>query len=339
MNAVIASVTKQSGNGRIRGGNMRGIAFLLFLSFHLSLPSPAASCKDSLSKESIARVALVQYELSRPSSIEAWERRIYQYVLEAVEGRASYVFFPELISIEGMPFFDRNGLDQASLIRRVARELTPYFFRKFSEWSRRHSITIFAGTWPLFDSHGEIHNAAPVFGPSGVRIHTQPKNHLTQYEREFYQLDGSRSGCRVFSLSNGIDTAIAVCFDSEFPNYLPATVGTIPELIFVPSMTGTEAGRHRVLRSSSARAVEYHAYVLVTGTVGGDPNDPIIGSSMGQAYALSPSDRRFPSDGILAAGIHNTRHILFVNLDLDVLRISRQESTTFPAQTLHNESR
>ena len=185
----------------------------------------AAACKsalESLAPNQTVKVALIQYEMNRPSSVEQWEQKIYQYVLEAARGGASYVLFPELISIEGLSLVDPTGADPAQAMRDVAKELTPRLISKMSEWSREFSITLIGSTWPVIDASGKVHNTAMVFGPNGFVFHTQQKNHLTHDEVSLYRLAGSKCGCRPFRLGEDVDAAIAVCFDSEFPNYIPA---------------------------------------------------------------------------------------------------------------------
>ena len=313
--------------------------FLNFFLFHSLSYSMSASqpCRQSIADQKQAdtvRVALVQYEMGRISSLEAWENKLHHDVREAAQAGATVVLFPELLSIEGLTLAEFQGVPVNQAIRRLGQVYTPHFKERFAAWSREHAITILSGSWPVVRENGDTFNTAFVFGPDGQLVHLQEKNHLTRDEKEDYRLSEAKGNCRPFRLSNA-DAGIAICFDVEFPNYLPFAEGVIPEILFVPSMTGDSFGRYRVLRSASARAIEYHTYVLVTGTVGGEATHPLIGTHEGQAMVLSPSDRLFPASGILSQGPLNERHVLVFDLDLRRLRESRRTSTTFPVKIIH----
>jgi len=296
----------------------------------------ADTCGRHIQKESKVdslRVAAVQYELSRPTSVQAWKAKLESYLKRAADGHAQVVLLPELLSIEGMALSDPDGHSPKEAIRKVASDLTPLFRSFFCELSKRYAVTIIAGTWPEMD-RGKVYNVARVYSDGEV-IHEQKKNHLTSGEITDYELTGGTGNATAFQLPGGIDAAIAICFDSEFPTYLPATTGVIPEVIFVPSMTSDDSGRYRVARSASARAVEFHAYVVVTGTTGGSETDPIFGTNVAQAKIFEPSDKLFPTDGVTASGTLNHDEIVFADLDLKRLRKSREISTVFPAKILH----
>ncbi len=293
-------------------------------------------CGPHVTKEATVdslRIAAVQYPMTAQASPEAWRAKIEAYVKRAAEGKAGVVLFPELLSMEGMTLYDPEGRNPREAIRKVARELTPQFDSVFKTLSKEYGITIISGSWPEIEGV-EVKNVARVYS-GGNLLHAQTKNHLTYGEITDYEITGATGNALSFQLPGGITAAIAICFDSEFPNFLPASSGTIPEVIFVPSMTSDDNGRHRVARSASARAVEYHAYVVVTGTVGGSAQDPVFGTNVAQAKVFEPSDKLFPSDGLAAQGQLNADQILFHDLDLKRLRESRRSSHVFPAKILH----
>lgn len=282
------------------------------------------------------QVGLVQYEIGRPVSLVDWEAKIERYIAEAAQQKDQLVLFPELFSLEGLALIAEAEGDPALATRELARRFTPHFLEKFSEWSHAYGVAVVAGTWPVLVGD-DVHNVAFLFGPDGKLLHRQAKNHLTHDEKALYRWNGARGGMLRYTLANGITIGIAICFDSEFPNFMPTTKGAIPEILLVPSMTGDDFGRYRVRRAASARAVEHHAYVVVTGTVGGKENDPLLGIHAGQAVAFAPSDVSFPANGILTEGALNQRAVVSVKLDLDRLRHSRKQSTTFPAKLLQEE--
>jgi len=294
-----------------------------------------SSCPGDLSTRHVLKVALVQYEMTRPRSLESWETKLHALVKEAATGGAQVILFPELIALEGLSLLDPQAKKLDESTRKLATEYTPHFQKHFAFWAKEYAVTIIGGTWPSLQNE-KVFNTAFAFGPDGNLLSCQNKNHLTAGEVEHYKFTGATGEAVVFKLPGGIDAAIAICFDVEFPNFLPAVSGTIPEVIFVPSQTGDDNGRFRVARTASARAVEYHAYVLVTGTVAGIDSDPILGASRGQAKVFSPSDKAFPHHGVLAKGPLNQASIVFAELDLTTLRRSRKESTTFPAKILHD---
>jgi predicted amidohydrolase len=288
---------------------------------------------------STLRVAAVQYPMTRPASFAQWEAKLQSYFEQAHQGGADILLLPELASIEALALIDPAGANPASAIREMARHQTPRMLNLLAEWSERYRLTSIAGSWPVENENGDIQNVAYVYNPDRTLLARQVKNHLTQWEKDSYRLTSGTGNAVSMRLPSGVEIAVAICFDSEFPDYLPLYQGVIPEVIFVPSMTEDDFGRFRVSRSASARAVENHAYVVVTGTVGGNASDAVLGAHSGQAKVFTPSDRRFPADGLLAEGNLNQPSISYFNLDLDTLRQSRETSTTFPLKQLHPEYR
>jgi predicted amidohydrolase len=104
-------------------------------------------------------------------------------------------------------------------------------------------------------------------------------------------------------------------------------------MILVPSMTESHAGLSRVRATAQARAVEHHAFVVISSTVG-RPTDAWV--HHGQAAVLAPSDGAFGEP--LAQGPNHLPAIVYADLDLEHLRQSRVATGFWPARDARPDS-
>ena len=98
-------------------------------------------------------------------------------------------------------------------------------------------------------------------------------------------------------------------------------------MLIVPSCTDDRQGVLRVRYCAQARAIENQMRVIHASTVGSLPSVPAVSLNYGQASILTPSDFSFARDGIQVEGVPNQESILFADLDLDLLRESRESGT------------
>jgi len=221
-----------------------------------------------------------QYPLEPNSHFEKLKNTIESAVREAARRHSDLVIFPELLT---MDLWQLNpGKTDREISFDVARQYTEPYFHFVTELSRRHQIAILAGSSPRVRNN-EIYNTAMIAFPDGRQIF-HDKVFLTEWEKD----QGWKTGdsLTVFDAPWG-KTVILTCFDSEFPLTTQALAAAAPEWILIPSMTETEAGLKRVRWSAQARAVEHHAFVVVTGTVGRYPG----WEQVGQAALLEPLEK------------------------------------------------
>jgi predicted amidohydrolase len=272
------------------------------------------------------KVAAIQYPIEGGRSLEATLAKMEAYVRQARAGGAGLVVFPELFVLDRVSATGASragqtaGLTEKQQLARIAREETPTFFERAKHLARELDVAILAGSFPrelAASEGGGIVNTSLLAFPDG-RIVMQDKLHLTPDEVTW----GWKAGetLQVFEAPWGRST-ILICYDSQFPGLSASLAQSAPEMILIPSMTGAK-GLQRVRWSAQARAVEQHAFVVVTGTVEAAGSTQLDHSA--RAVFLSPQDAGFP--GVLRQGPLNREAIVYSDLNLTQLRASRAKA-------------
>ncbi|MBC7385056.1 MAG: hypothetical protein H7301_02700 [Cryobacterium sp.] len=265
-------------------------------------------------------VATVQYPMEGGLSAPAFIRKVESFVREAKNRKAKLVVFPELIALDSWPVDSKDP--EAVIVSKIADQITPAFFRAIERMSREYDLAILAGSAPRRVG-SKLRNTALLAMPDGKKF-THDKVFLTAWERKM----GWEAGNEItpFDAPWG-KTVLLICYDSEFPVMAEALARAKPEVLLIPSMTETAAGLQRVRWSAQARAVELHAYVIVSGTVGKVGGDWF---HFGQNSFITPRDRLFPESPI--EGVLGAPGIVMGSIDIVRLRKSREETEFFPAR-------
>lgn len=272
------------------------------------------------------RIAAIQYEIEGDQTAKQLMAKMEAAVKEGVAAEADCIVFPELVTFDTWRVHEVEShlvpsLLEVSETRRIATEITPVFLRGMAELAEKYNVDILAGTTPLIDG-SSIFNAAHLFLRDG-RSFRQDKLYPTHWElkagispgNELATCDTRWGKC-----------AILTCYDVEFPDVSTLLVPERPEVIFVPSMTESEAGLQRVRWCAQARSIEHHAFVVVAGTVG-SPSESW--RHFGQSAFLAPRDSRFFSKPI--QGRAGEAMVLTHPLDLQALRDNRQSTEFNPS--------
>jgi predicted amidohydrolase/GNAT superfamily N-acetyltransferase len=269
------------------------------------------------------RVAAMQYLLRPIESFEEFATQVQFFVRSAAAYGCHFVLFPEYFTMQLLSYLVE--LSPARAVRRLA-QLTPDYENLFKRLAEEKQLYIIAGTHPIVQE-GEIFNAAHLFTPNG-RVFRQKKVHLTPTEKTLYQLSRGH-GFYVYHTDYG-RIAILVCYDVEFPEAARMLAEAGAEILFVPSCTDDRQGFCRVRYCAQARAIENQIYVVMTGTVGNQPQVPHMAANYGQAAIMTPSDYFFARDGIAAEGIVNQEQMVMSDVDLDLLQEQRVSGTVVP---------
>lgn len=257
------------------------------------------------------RIGLLQWEVQRGGSLEAWVLRLDREVAHARRLGAELLVMPEYAPLEAAfgPEPDLAG----ELARATA--LAPALLAAACRIARRHGVWLLPGTLPVA-IEGRVVNTAPLIGPDGAAA-TQHKHVMTRFEAEQWGI-APGDPPRVFDTPLG-RLGIAICFDAEFPTLVRAQVEAGAVLILVPSCTDTLHGFNRVRIAAAARAMENQCYVAMAPTVGAAPWSAALDVNRGYAAVFGPVDRGFPEDGVLARGGLDEPGWVFA--DLDPLRL------------------
>jgi predicted amidohydrolase len=266
---------------------------------------------------SALRLALCQYPITAPATLEAFVAKVDAIVADARQGGADLLVLPEYASMETAAAFPGAG-DAARELASVsaAAEQLLEGFRKVAQ---RHAIWLLPGTLP-WPAAGRIVNRAPLIAPDGS-LATQDKSTMTRFEAEQWGV-APGAAPRVFATPFGT-LGIAICYDVEFPPLVRAQVEAGAWLILAPSCTDSLHGFNRVQLSARARALENQCFVAITPTVGSAPSLASVDENHGYAAVFGPVDRGFPDDGVIAAGRLDEAMLVYANLDasrLDAVR-------------------
>lgn len=265
-------------------------------------------------------LSVVQFPVEGSKTFEKFFSKIEGYATQAKKAGADLVVFPELSILDTLSRVE--GETDQHLVEQIAADVTPRFFGKVSDLSKKLGLTILAGSAPN-RKNGKLYNTALMAFPDGRKVF-QDKIFPTRWERTQGIIGGD--SIEVFDTPWG-RTAILICYDVEFPMISESLVKSSPEILLVPSMTISKEGFNRVRWAAQARAVEHYAYVVVTGTVG----KPTFGwPEFGQGVLLTPQDVGFP--GLLAEGVMNQAEVLTGTIQLKKLRASRISSRYYPAR-------
>ncbi len=298
--------------------------------FSLVLPSVglqiALCAADTNLRMNEVRIAAVQYEIQGNQSSEQLLAKLEAAVEEAVAAKADCVVFPELVTFDTWRVDEIEShlvpsLQEIEETRRIATEITPGFLRGMAELAEKYQIDILAGTTPRVEGNS-IFNSAHLFFHDGSSFR-QDKLYPTHWELKA----GISPGSELASCDTRWGKiVILTCYDVEFPNISALLVSEQPEIIFVPSMTESDAGLQRVRWCAQARAVEHHAFVIVAGTVG-SPSPSW--KHFGQAAFFAPRDSRFADNPV--TGQLSESMVLTNRLDMQALRESRQSTEFNPS--------
>jgi predicted amidohydrolase len=126
-----------------------------------------------------------------------------------------------------------------------------------------------------------------------------------------------------------VKIGIAVCYEAEIPEISRILSVNGADIIFCPSYTFTEAGFWRVRHCAHARAIENQVYFVHCPTVG-EPGDPLP-NGYGRASILSPCDKAWLANGVVAEAEVNKHTVITGTVDIDELYENRKSgaATTF----------
>jgi predicted amidohydrolase/ribosomal protein S18 acetylase RimI-like enzyme len=269
------------------------------------------------------RLCAIQYQMRWIDTWEEFEKQCSFFIDAAVQSKADFVLFPELLTCQliGM----ESGRRPADAVRKLAA-LTPAYLDFFSRAAIEHNVNIIGGT--QFTLEGErLLNVAYLFRRDGT-IERQEKLHVFPDERRWWGVEpGGRLG--VFDTDRG-KVAILSSYDVLFPELARIATGNGAQIIFVPFSVEDRAGYLRIRYCCQARAVENDVYVVAAGTTGNLPFVSHADTHYAQSGIFTPLDYSFARDGIADETTPNVETLVVADVDLDLLRRHRYEGRVQP---------
>ncbi len=273
----------------------------------------------------VVTIAAAQHSIQPASCWEDFSALATAQVASAVQAGAQLLVFAEYGSmglVAALPARERGTL--AAQLAGMQRFAAAYS-SLYRQLATQHGVWIVAPGFPFALSPGRYVNRAWIAGPRGELLH-QDKLHMTRFERELFDISPGDS-LHVIDAGN-FRFAVAICYDSEFPQQVHAQVAAGAHIIAVPSCTDAEHGFNRVRVSARARAMENQCFVAQAPLTGEAPWCEAIDINVGNAGIFSPIDRGFPADGVLAnsAGAHGWA---LARCDLQQLQQVRDDGQVF----------
>ena len=275
----------------------------------------------------LLRVACVQYAMRRVGGFGDFEEQVVFHLEAAAKDfRADIVVLPEYFSAQLLS--GEAPMESHEGIRWLAGQ-TAGVVDMLLKQAARLGVVIVAGSQPVITDAGRLENVAMVIQPDGS-LATQPKLHITPWERDCWGIEGG--GSLVVVDTPKARVGVLVCYDVEFPEAARALADRGVDLLCVPYCTDDRQGHLRVTRCAAARAIENQVYVATAGVVGQLPGVPSMNVHYGRSAVFSPCDFGFARDGIVAEADPNVETLLVAELDPAALYRSREEGSVRPLQ-------
>jgi predicted amidohydrolase len=237
-----------------------------------------------------------------------------EYFIDAVSDYScDFCLFPEFFNAPLMAEY--NDLPESEAIRMLAK-FTEKIKSKFKEFAISYNINIITGSMPFIEND-HLYNVGYLCRRDGS-IEEYRKIHITPSESYAWGMIGGYE-LKTFDTDCG-RIGILICYDSEFPELSRILADEGMDILFVPFLTDTQNGFHRVKRCAQARAIENECYVAIAGSVGNLPKVSNMDIQFAQSAVYTPCDFAFPTNGIKAEATPNTEMILICDVDLSLLR-------------------
>ncbi|MGE7765948.1 nitrilase-related carbon-nitrogen hydrolase [Peribacillus sp. NPDC096540] len=265
------------------------------------------------------KITACQFRVEKAASFNEFQKQVEDLINQVPEN-SDYIIFPELLTIGLLATFpDQNA---SSLIK--IDEYTTQYKELFSSISRKRKQVIIAGSH-LECRENEYFNIAYIFDKDGSYVEHK-KTHIFPAEANWQTSEGNN--LEVYSIGP-VKIGIAVCYEAEIPEISRILSVNGADIIFCPSYTFTEAGFWRVRHCAHARAIENQVYFVHCPTVG-EPGDPLP-NGYGRASILSPCDKAWPANGVVAEAEANKHTVITGAVDIDELYENRKSgaATTF----------
>lgn len=267
-----------------------------------------------------ARVGCVQWQMREFNSVEEFLQQAESFIEALSEYQCDVAVFPEFFNAPLMGLTRRKtGIDAIWDLAAFSGEIV----QAITNMALANNINVIAGSLPVIEND-ELYNVAYLCRRDGT-VDAQYKLHPTPLEKKDWVMQGGDS-LKCFDTDFG-RIGILICYDVEFPELSRLLAEQQMEILFVPFWTDTKNAYLRVQRCAQARAIENECYVAITGSVGNLPKVDNVDIQYGQSGVFSPSDFAFPHDAIMSETTPNTEMLLIVDLDLEKLKVLRNEGS------------
>lgn len=244
---------------------------------------------------------------------EPWQERVERVGRTVMAlGDVDLVVLPELWAA-GYFAFDRYD--------ELAETLDGPLVETIRGWARSLGAHVQAGSVLERDPSG-LHNTALLVGPDGELLLDYRKVHVFGYQSLEAKLLTPGTGARVADTALGV-VGMTTCYDLRFPELYRHLVDAGAQLIVVPAAWPAARLEHWRL-FTRARAVEDQVFLLACNAAGRQGDVELAGHSA----VIDPWGRVLAEAGA-------DEEVLLVDLDLDVVRETREEFPVLNDRRIH----
>jgi predicted amidohydrolase len=274
------------------------------------------------------RARVVSWDVGfKPQTEEEWIARVSKEVGDSAAAEIDVLVFPELFAA-GLGPYAPKGEHQAEFITRRMHDAVLPAVKK--EVAKRSMLVALGTYWHQEPGWTHAFNRASVLIESIWRF--ADKLHPTPGELvEAPPIPPIKSGdmLPLFGFRGGT-AAVVICFSLEMPEVSAVLKQEGVQLVLGPSATEDEDGVARVLRASSARAVELGAAVLVAPLIGVQDEWKNRGSAALYLPAQKGIDHRPQESVRRTEGIAHDDFVIPWKALLDLRRQADQKPETRP---------
>ncbi|WP_285765924.1 nitrilase-related carbon-nitrogen hydrolase [Peribacillus sp. SI8-4] len=264
-------------------------------------------------------ITACQFKVKKISTFLEFQNQVEDLISQVPED-SDYIVFPELLTIGLTAAF---GANDASAVTKIA-EYANQYKDLFRTLSKKRKQVIIAGSH-LERRENEFFNIAYIFDKDGTCAEHK-KTHIFPAEANWQISEGNH--LEVYNVGP-VKIGIVICYEAEIPEVSRILAVKGADIIFCPSYTFTEAGFWRVRHCAHARAIENQVFFVHCPTVGvaGLP----LPSGYGRASILSPCDKSWPANGIVAEARTDGQTVITGTVDMEELYQNRKSgaATTF----------
>jgi predicted amidohydrolase len=211
------------------------------------------------------RARIVSWDVGfKPPTEKEWIARVSEEVSEAATAQMDVLLFPELFAAGLGPYAPEVEHEAEFVTRRMNEVVLPAVKKEATRW---RMLVALGSYWHQEPGWTHAYNRAPVLIDG--TWHFADKLHPTPGELIGNPPPKIKPGgvLPLFRFHGGT-VAVVICFSLEMPEVSASLKKEGVHLVLGPTATEDEDGVARVLRASSARAVELGAAVLAAPLVG-----------------------------------------------------------------------
>lgn len=265
-------------------------------------------------------IAVTQFKLGPCKRFETFSDSVVKLINRS--RKADFVMFGEWFTLGLLAINKDIKKVKYSDIKKVSK-YTDDYIELFSKLAMERNQFIVGGT-TVEEYNGKYYDTCFMFDPNG-KIYKHRKTHLFPLESKEWGMS-EHDDLNVIKMENA-KIGVCVCYESQIPECARTLTLQGAEIIVCPSFTMTEAGYYRIRHACEARCIENQLITIMSSVVGN--LSPKL-KGIGRSSILSPCDKPWPSNGVIADGTMNKEMVVTATINLDDIYVTREKGAARP---------